>query len=66
MEINKYKRIKLQTLHSQVQDSVENKGKHEETQAQTNHESREAFAPGFAAPDPSTGPGAPYTHRATL
>ena len=59
MEINKYKRINVQTLQSQVQDSVENEETHEETQGQANHESREASAPGFAAPDPSTGPEAP-------
>ena len=43
-------------MPSQVQDSVENDAKHEETQAQANHESREASGLGFAAPDPSTGP----------
>ena len=56
MEINKYKHINMQTSQSQIQDSVENKKTHEETQGQASHESREASAPGFAAPDPSTGP----------
>ena len=56
MEINKYKHFIVQTLQSQIQDSVENKETHEETQGQTNHKSRKAFDPGFAAPDPSTGP----------
>ena len=32
MEINKYKRINMQTLQPQVQDSVENEETHEETQ----------------------------------
>ena len=41
----------MQILQSQIQDSVEN----EETQGQANHESRKASAPGFPAPDPSTG-----------
>ena len=59
MEINKCKCINVQTLPSQVQDSVENDETHEETQGQANHESREASGPGFAAPDPSTGPEAP-------
>ena len=56
MEINKYKHMKVQTLQSQVQDSVENEEIPEETQGQDNHASREASAQGFAAPDPSTGP----------
>ena len=55
----KCKCINVQTLQSQVQDSVENDKTHEETQGQANHESREASGPGFAAPDPSTGPEAP-------
>ena len=59
MEINKYKHINVQTLQSQIQDSVENKEAHEETQGQDNHKSRKASAPGFAAPDPSTGPETP-------
>ena len=59
MEIIKYKRINVQTIQSQVQDSVENDETHGETQGQPNHESREAFGPGFAAPDPSTGLEAP-------
>ena len=52
MEINKYKHINLQTLQSQVQDSVENLETHKETQGQANQEPRETSAPGFAAPDP--------------
>ena len=59
MEINKYKHINVQTLQSQIQDSVENKEAQEETQGQDNHKSRKASAPGFAAPDPSTGPETP-------
>ena len=59
MELNEYKRINVQTLQSQVQDSVENEETHEETQGQANHEPREDSAPGFAAHDPSTGPEAP-------
>ena len=55
MEINKYKHFNVQTLQSQIQDSVENKETHEETQGQANHKSRKASAPGFVAPDPSTG-----------
>ena len=55
MKINKYKLINMQTLQSQIQYSVEE----EETQGKVNHESREASATGFAAPDPSTGPEAP-------
>ena len=49
-----YKFIKVQILQSQVQDSVENKETHDETQCEANHESREASALGFPAPDPST------------
>ena len=59
MEINKYKHFNVQTLQSQIQDSVENKETHEETQGQANHKSRKASGPGFAAPDPSTGPETP-------
>ena len=59
MEINKYKRINVQKLQSQIQDSVENKETYEETQGQANNKSRKASALGFAAPDPSTGPEAP-------
>ena len=60
MEINKYKHINVQTLQSQVQDSVENEETHEESQGQANHELRKASPPpGFAAPDPSTGPETP-------
>ena len=59
MEINKCKCINVQTFSSQVQNSVENDKTHEEAQGQANHESREASGPGFAAPDPSTGPEAP-------
>ena len=59
MKINEYKCINVQTLQSQVQDLVENEETPEETQGQANHESKEASAPGFAAPDPSTGPEAP-------
>ena len=55
-EIIIYKYINVQTLLSQFQDSVENDKAHEETQGQANYESREASGPGFAAPDPSTGP----------
>ena len=36
-----------------------NEEKHEETQGQANHASREASAQGFSASDPSTGPEAP-------
>ena len=42
MEIKKYKCITVQEMKSQIQDSVENKETHEETQGQANHESREA------------------------
>ena len=59
IKINKYKRINVQTLKSKVQDLVENKESHEETQGQANHKSRKASGPGFAAPDPSTGPETP-------
>ena len=59
MEINKYKCINVQTLQSKIQDSVENKETHEETQGQANHKSRIASVPGFAAPDPSTCPETP-------
>ena len=59
MEMNKHKHINVQTLQSQIQDSVENKEAHEETQGQDNYKSRKASAPGFAAPDPSTGPETP-------
>ena len=59
MDINKYKRINVQTLQSQIHDSVKNKEKHEETQGQANHKSRKASARGFVAPDPSTGPETP-------
>ena len=55
MEINKYKRINVKTLQSQIQDSVENKETHEETQGQANHKSRKASTQGFVAPDPSNG-----------
>ena len=47
--LNKYKHINVQTLQSHIQDSVENKEAHEETQGQDNHKSRKASAPGFAA-----------------
>ena len=56
IEVNKYKRINVQTLPSQVQDLLKNDKTHEETQGQASHESREASGPGFAAPDPSAGP----------
>ena len=59
MEINKYKRINVQTLQTQALDSVENDKIHKETQGQANHESSEASGPGLAATDPSTGPEAP-------
>ena len=59
MKINKYKCIIGQTLQSQIQESVENEETYEETQGQAQLESRKASAPGFAAPDPSTGPEAP-------
>ena len=59
MEINKYKHFNVQTLQSQIQDSVESKETHMETQGQANHKSRIASGPGFAAPDPSTGPETP-------
>ena len=59
MYINKYKRTNVQAVQSQIQDSVENKEKHGETQGQANHKSRKASAPGFAAHDPSTGPETP-------
>ena len=45
IEINKYKRINMQTLQSQVKDSVENYKIHEETQGQGNHESKGASGP---------------------
>ena len=56
-QINKH--FNVQTLQSQIQDSVENKETHEETQGQANHKSRKVSGPGFAAPDPTTGPEAP-------
>ena len=56
MEINKYKRINVQALQSQIQDLVKNKESHGETQGQATHKSRKASAPGSAVPDPSTGP----------
>ena len=59
IEINKYKHIIVQAMQSQIQDSLENKEAHEEIQGQGNHKSRKASAPGFAAPDPSTGPETP-------
>ena len=59
MEINNYKRLNVQTLQSQVQDSVENEETHEEKQGLDNHKSREVSAPGFAAHDLCTGPEAP-------
>ena len=40
MEINQYKCINVQTLQSQVQDSVGNEELHEERQGQANNESR--------------------------
>ena len=49
----------MQLLKPQFQDSVENKETLEKTQGQANHDSRKASTPGFAAPDPSTGPEAP-------
>ena len=52
MEINEYKRINMQKLPPQVQDSVENEETHEEKQGQANLESKEASAPDFAAPFP--------------
>ena len=42
IEIKKYKCITVQKMQSQIQDSVENKETHEETQGQASHESREA------------------------
>ena len=45
MEINKYKCINMQTLHSEVMDSVENYKIHEEAQGQVNHESKGASGP---------------------
>ena len=42
MEINRYKGNKVQTLQSQVYDSVKNDKTHKEAQGQANHESREA------------------------
>ena len=54
MEINKYNCINVQTLQSPIQDSVEIKETHEETQGQANHKPRKASAPCFTAPDPST------------
>ena len=66
MEINKYKHIYMQTLQSQVQDSVGNEETHEETQGQANHESREASAPGFAAwPRSSFRRKSPHAHMAS-
>ena len=59
MEINLYKCNNLQKFESKVPDSVENKETYEEMQGQAKHEWREASAPGFAAPDPSTGAEAP-------
>ena len=59
MEINKYKEFNVQTLQSQIEDLVENKETHEETQGQANHKWRKASGPGFAAPAPSTGPETP-------
>ena len=44
MEINKYKRINMQTLRWHIHDLVENEEKHEESQDQSNHKSRKAFA----------------------
>ena len=41
-------------MQSQVQDSGGNEETHEEIQGQANHESREASALCFAAPDPFT------------
>ena len=38
---------------------MENDETHEETPGQANHESSKVSGPGFAAPDPSTGPEAP-------
>ena len=58
-EINKYNCIIVQTFQSPVQDSVKNNKTHGETQGQVKHESREPSGPGFAAPDPATGPEAP-------
>ena len=55
-EINKYNCIIVQTFQSQVQGSVKNKKTHGETQVQAKHESREPSGPGFAAPEPFTGP----------
>ncbi len=49
------KRFNVHTVQSPIQDSVENKETHEETQGQANHKSRKASGPCFAAPDPSTG-----------
>ena len=46
-------------MQSQVQDSGVNEETHEETQGQANHESREASALCFDAPDPFTGPETP-------
>ena len=43
----------------QSQITIQNEETHEETQGQANHKSREASAPGFSAPYPSTGPEAP-------
>ena len=66
MEINRYKHINMQTLQSQVQDSVGNEETHEETQGQANHESREASAPGFAAwPRSSFRRKSPHAHMAS-
>ena len=56
----------IQTLQSHIQDSVENKETHEETQGQANHKSRKASASGFAAPDPSTGPETPTEEILTI
>ena len=59
MKIKKYKCNNVNTLQSQIQKSVENKEAHEEIQGQAKYESRKASAPGFSAPDPTTGPEAP-------
>ena len=56
MEINKYNCLIVKTFQSQVQDSVKNNKTHGETQGQAKHESREPSGPGFATPEPFTGP----------
>ena len=38
IELIEHKRIKVRTLQSQVQDSVENEETHDESQGQANHE----------------------------